>query len=95
MIHIGFTVIMLTGLKRAYEDDGVVVIPSVFTEEECDRIKEEASNVPDVEIKQSGYKHVPSERAYNRKSLIFFPALANEYINSIRYVNRQIKKCLS
>ena len=84
MIHIGFTVIMLTGLKRAYEDDGVVVIPSVFTEEECDRIKEEAYNVTDVEIKQSGYKHVPSERAYNRKSLIFFPALANEYLNSIR-----------
>ena len=25
MIRIGFTVIMLTGLKRAYEDDGVVV----------------------------------------------------------------------
>ena len=84
MTRIDFLVTMLIGLKRAYEDDGVVVIPSVFSAEECDRIKEEAYRVTDDQIKQSGYKHVPSEKAYNKKSLIFFPALANEYLNSIR-----------
>ncbi len=84
MIHIDFTVTMLPEIRRAYEDDGVVVIPSVFTEKECERIKEEAYKVTDTQIKQSGYKHVPSEQAYNKKSLIFFPALANQYLNSIR-----------
>ncbi|MBF85878.1 MAG: hypothetical protein CL489_15600 [Acidobacteria bacterium] len=84
MTRIDFSVIMLTGFKRAYEEDGVVVIPSVFSAEECDRIKEEAYGVTDDQIKQSGYRHVPSEQAYNKKSLIFFPALANEYLNSIR-----------
>ncbi len=79
---------MLIGLKRAYEDDGVVVVPSVFSEEECDRIKEEAYRVTDEQIKETGYKHVPSEQAYNKKSLIFFPALANEYLNSIRIDER-------
>ena len=53
---------MLTGLKRAYEDDGVVVIPSVFSAEECDRIKAEAYGVTDDQIKQSGYKHVQASR---------------------------------
>ena len=62
----------------------MVVIPSVFTEEECDRIKSEAYGVTDDQIKVAGYKHAPSEQAYNKKSLIFFPALANEYLNSIR-----------
>jgi len=71
-------------MLKEYEDKGVVVIPSVFTEEECDRIKREAYGITDDQIRQSGYKHVPSEQAYNKKSLIFFPALANEYLNSIR-----------
>tara|TARA_B100000929_G_scaffold278934_1_gene255545 strand:+ start:1015 stop:1731 length:717 start_codon:yes stop_codon:yes gene_type:complete len=71
-------------MLKEYEDKGVVVIPSVFTEEECDRIKSEAYGVTDDQIKVAGYKHVPSEQAYNKKSLIFFPALANEYLNSIR-----------
>ncbi|SVA34393.1 uncharacterized protein METZ01_LOCUS87247 [marine metagenome] len=71
-------------MLKEYEDKGVVVIPSVFTEEECDRIKSEAYGVTDDQIKAAGYKHAPSEQAYNKKSLIFFPALANEYLNSIR-----------
>ncbi len=84
MILIDSLAIMLPEIRHAYEDDGVVVIPSVFTTGECDHIKEEAYRVTDVQIKQSGYKHVPSEQAYNKKSLIFFPALANEYLNSVR-----------
>ena len=79
---------MLTSLKQEYEAKGVVVIPSVFTERECNRIKKEAYGVTDNQIKQSGYKHVPSEQAYNKKSLIFFPALANAYLNDIRIDSR-------
>ena len=79
---------MLPEIRRAYEDDGVVVIPSVFEDFECDRIKEEAYKVTDLEIQESGYKHVPSEQAYNKKSLIFFPALANQYLNSVRIDKR-------
>jgi ectoine hydroxylase-related dioxygenase (phytanoyl-CoA dioxygenase family) len=79
---------MLTSLKQEYETKGVVVIPSVFTERECDRIKEEAYGVTDDQIRQSGYRHVPSEQAYNKKSLIFFPALANTCLNDIRIDSR-------
>ena len=58
-------------MLKEYEHKGVVVIPSVFTEEECDRIKSEAYGVTDDQIKVAGYKHAPSEQAYNKKSLIF------------------------
>ena len=73
---------------KEYEEEGVVVIPSVFTAEECDRIKKEAYGITDDQIKAAGYKHVPSEQAYNKKSLIFFPALANSYLNDIRVDKR-------
>ena len=75
-------------MLKEYKDKGVVVIPAVFTEEECDRIKREAYGVTDDQIKTAGYGHVPSEQAYNKKSLIFFPALANTYLNNIRTDNR-------
>ena len=75
-------------MLKEYEHKGVVVIPSVFTEEECDRIKSEAYGVTDDQIKVAGYKHVPSEQAYNKKSLIFFPTLANTYLNDIRIDER-------
>jgi ectoine hydroxylase-related dioxygenase (phytanoyl-CoA dioxygenase family) len=81
------TRLVVTMLKE-YEHKGVVVIPSVFTEEECDRIKSEAYGVTDDQIKTAGYKHAPSEQAYNKKSLIFFPALANTYLNDIRIDDR-------
>lgn len=71
-------------LKRIYDDKGIVKVPSVFTEEECVKIKENAYAVNDNDIRASGYKHSPSEQAYNKKSLIFFPALANSYLNEIR-----------
>jgi ectoine hydroxylase-related dioxygenase (phytanoyl-CoA dioxygenase family) len=75
-------------MLKEYKHKGVVVIPSVFTEEECDRIKSEAYGVTDDQIKAGGYKHAPSEQAYNKKSLIFFPALANNYLNDIRIDER-------
>ena len=74
--------------KDIYKQKGVVVIPNVFTHEECDRIREEAYRVNDDDIKKAGYKHQPSEKIYNRKSLIFFPSLCNEYLNQIRTDDR-------
>jgi len=71
-------------MKKEYDEKGVVVIPSVFTADECDKIKASAYSVTDDQIKTAGYPHVPSEQMYNRKSLVFFPALANSYLNEIR-----------
>jgi len=70
--------------KKEYQQKGVIVIPNVFTQEECDEMKRQAYSVQDFEITKSGYKHEPSQTAYNKRSLIFFPALANEYLNKIR-----------
>jgi hypothetical protein len=76
-------------LKLIYEEKGIVRVPSVFTEEECIKIKENAYAVTDVEIKNAGYKLGPSEQIYNKKSLVFFPAIANKYLN-VRQINNQI-----
>ena len=67
-------------LKKEYEKTGIIVIPSVFTPEECNEIKRQAYSIKDSEIKAGGYPHSPSETAYNKRSLIFFPALANVLI---------------
>lgn len=67
-----------------YKEKGVVVIPDVFTSEECAEIKRQAYLVQDSDIKNAGYPHQPSEMAYNKKSLIFFPAICNPYLNKIR-----------
>lgn len=81
---------LLINLKHQYEEKGIVVIPNVFTEEECDKIKHQAYLTTDQQIKQAGYPHSPSEQAYNKKSLIFFPALANEYLNKVRTDKRMV-----
>ena len=78
-------------MKKEYDEKGIIVIPSVFSSSECDKIKQEAYSVTDEQIKYAGYPHVPSEQAYNKKSLIFFPALANEYLNSIRTDKRMVE----
>jgi len=78
-------------MKKEYDEKGIVVIPSVFTSTECDEIKRQAYTITDQQIKEAGYPHSPSEQAYNKKSLIFFPALANEYINSIRIDSRMVE----
>ena len=70
--------------KQQLEENGIVVIPNVFTKRECEMIKLQSYLVEDQEIVESGYPHVPSEQAYNKKSLIFFPCLANHYLNQIR-----------
>ena len=72
------------------QEKGIVKIPSVFTADECDSIKQAAYSVSDDEIQLSGYPHVPSEQAYNKKSLIFFPTLARQCLNGIRIDNRMI-----
>jgi len=71
-------------MKKEYDEKGIIVIPSVFSASECDQIKNYAYSVTDEQIKAAGYPHVPSEQAYNKRSLIFFPALANLYLNQIR-----------
>lgn len=78
-------------MNKEYEEKGVIVIPGVFSSEECDEIKRQAYTVKDIDIKMAGYKHAPSEQAYNKKSLIFFPALANEYLNQIRTDKRMVE----
>ena len=71
-------------MRKDYDEKGIIVIPSVFSASECDQIKNSAYSVTDDQIKAAGYPHVPSEQAYNRKSLIFFPALVHSYLNEIR-----------
>lgn len=78
-------------MRKQYEELGIVVVPSVFSSVECDEIKRQAYSVTDDQIKNAGYPHAPSEQVYNKKSLIFFPALANEYLNSIRTDSRMVE----
>lgn len=76
---------------KEYEKTGIVVIPDVFTDDECAKIKVEAYNTSPESIKNAGYPHQPSEQAYNKLSLIFFPALANQYLNEIRTDKRMVE----
>lgn len=77
-------------LKKEYEEKGIIVIPNVFTPEECAEIKRQAYSVTDKQIKDAGYRYSPSEMSYGKKELIFFPALANEYLNDIRTDSRMV-----
>jgi ectoine hydroxylase-related dioxygenase (phytanoyl-CoA dioxygenase family) len=70
--------------KKEYNEKGIIVIPNVFSSVECQAIKEAAYSVTDKQIKDAGYPRAPSEQAYNKKSLIFFPALASTTLNNIR-----------
>jgi len=84
-----FTVIMFPMSKlQELNDKGVAIVPSVFTKEECETIKQAAYETSDSDIAAAGYPHVPSEQAYNKKSLIFFPALANQTLNKFRTSSR-------
>jgi len=78
----------MNNYKEIYETKGIVVIPNVFSVEECNEIKSQAYKVKDEEIIAAGYPHKPSEIAYNKRSLIFFPALCNPYLNKIRIDDR-------
>ena len=63
---------MFDRFKKRFDSKGIAVIPFVFSSQECDEIKRQAYEVTDEQIKSSGYPHVPSEQAFNKKSLIFF-----------------------
>jgi ectoine hydroxylase-related dioxygenase (phytanoyl-CoA dioxygenase family) len=78
-------------LKTVYKEKGIIVIPNVFTPEECDEIKRQAYLTKDADIVKAGYPHSPSETSYGSKALIFFPALANDYLNKIRTDERMVK----
>lgn len=80
----------LSMLKTIYDRDGIVIVPDVFTPGECDAMREAAYAVKEHEIVEAGYPHVPSEKRYNKRSLIFFPALASEYLNKIRTDKRMV-----
>lgn len=71
-----------------YQEKGIIRISGVFTSAECERIKKEAYATTDEAIVEAGYNHIPAEYKNNRRALIFFPALANKYLNSIRIDNR-------
>jgi ectoine hydroxylase-related dioxygenase (phytanoyl-CoA dioxygenase family) len=73
-----------------YHKKGIIRIPNVFTKEECNLIRKEAYSVKDEDIVASGYNHSPSEYKNSIRSLIFFPALANTYLNSIRIDDRLV-----
>lgn len=77
-------------LKDIYAEKGIIVIPDVFTAEECDEIKRQAYATKDIDIVKAGYRHAPSEMSYGAKALIFFPALANDYLNKIRTDERMV-----
>jgi ectoine hydroxylase-related dioxygenase (phytanoyl-CoA dioxygenase family) len=71
-------------MKKEYAEKGVIVIPDVFDSRECEQIKRAAYATRDIDITRAGYPHAPSEQIYNKKSLIFFPALANIVLNQFR-----------
>ena len=77
--------------KKEYEERGVIVIPDMFNSFECDQIKRAAYATQDADITRAGYPHAPSEQAYNKKSLIFFPALTNIVLNQFRISSKMVE----
>lgn len=76
---------------KEYSEKGVIRIPSVFSVSECERIRQEAYATSDSSILASGFNHSPAEYRNGIRSLVFFPALANVYLNSIRIDDRLVK----
>jgi ectoine hydroxylase-related dioxygenase (phytanoyl-CoA dioxygenase family) len=77
-------------LKKEYDEKGVIVIPNVFTAEECDLIKKNAYSLNDRDITKNGYPHTPSEKKDGKRLLVFFPSIANDYLNKIRTDERLV-----
>lgn len=69
---------------KEYEEYGITVIPNVFTDEECEKLKKEAYTLDPESIKKAGYPHHPFEYSGSKPALVFFPSLANQYINDVR-----------
>ena len=76
--------------KKLYDEKGVIVIPNVFTPEECDLMKKNAYLVKDSDIQNNGYRHTPSEQKNGKRLLVFFPTIANDYLNKIRTDKRLV-----
>ena len=76
--------------KKLYDEKGVIVIPNVFTPEECDLMKKNAYLVKDSDIQNNGYQHTPSEQKNGKRLLVFFPTIANDYLNKIRTDKRLV-----
>lgn len=74
----------LRAYKKIYDELGIVVIPNVFSDSEMAALKQAAYALDPKKIKEAGYPHSPEETAKNKRSLIFFPAIADSYINQIR-----------
>lgn len=74
-----------------YEQKGITVIESVFTDDEMERLKQEAHTITEADVATAGYPHTPIEYKYGKKALVFFPAITNDYINQIRKDPRMVK----
>lgn len=75
---------------QEYKQNGITVIPGVFTKEEMKRLKEEAYTITPKQIKDGGYPHRPFEFSGSKPALVFFPSLANDYANKIRTDKRMV-----
>ena len=84
--------IMLRETYRTnYQRDGYAIIPDVFTHRDVQEMKQQAYLVTSGNIRAGGYPHSPAEYAPNvSRSLIFFPALANAYLNEVRTDDRLV-----
>lgn len=80
----------IKSLKSEYDEKGIIVIPNIFTEDECAEIKRQAYTVTDKQISAGGYKYEPTEYSYGKKAIMFFPSLANDYLNKVRIDPRMV-----
>lgn len=82
---------MYDKLIEQYNRDGIAVIPNLFSDAECERMKGEAYSLRGEDVTAAGYPHKPTETAYNKLSLVFFPALANDYLDQVRTDERMVQ----
>ena len=69
--------------KETYERDGIAIIPSVFTREECDEIRKAAYSAVEVR-KNPKYRHEFLQMSKNHPALIFWPSLMSETLEKYR-----------
>lgn len=70
--------------RKELAENGITVIPDVFTRGQMERLKEAAYSLTTDQLTKAGYPHQPFEYSDGRRALVFFPALANDYINQVR-----------
>lgn len=77
------TTLITKSIENTYATDGVVVIPGVFTKEECVRMKEEAYQAlktPNPYYRHQTINYTPQ----GHPSVLLWPSLINPYLNQIR-----------